>query len=247
MNVSEPSIVSACDAWVPERARECRWVQIEIPEKTVHSWILRLMASGVDATSGHTLMSESSTLMLCQIDKPAPAACYQKQEAIKKRAYEQTVREVEHSSFTPLMLSTTGGLAAEATSFYRRLAARLADKWEQPYSKTMAWLRCRLTFLTSLLGDSMVRGARSSCGHVPISSPPVGGPGNIWAPVELIIIANLFIFTVYVFVYFYIYFSSLYTAHTVLIVIIFCHRNKSMYVRTHIHCENRSLIQKASC
>ena len=39
--------------------------------KTVHDWISRLMASGVDATSGHTLMSESSTLMLCPTNKPA--------------------------------------------------------------------------------------------------------------------------------------------------------------------------------
>ena len=65
------------------------------------------------------------------------AACYRKQEAIKKRAYEQRVREVEHSSFTPLVLSATGGLAAKATTFYKRLAAHLADKWEQPYSKTI--------------------------------------------------------------------------------------------------------------
>ncbi len=59
------------------------------------------------------------------------AACYRKHEAIKKRAYEQRVREVEHSSFTPLVLSATGGLATEATTFYKRLSACLADKWEQ--------------------------------------------------------------------------------------------------------------------
>ena len=99
------------------------------------------------------------------------AACYRKQEAIKKRAYEQRVREVEHSSFTPLVLSATGGLAAEATTFYKRLAARLADKWEQPYSKTMAWLRCRLTFSLLRSAIQCIIGARSSCGHVPISSP----------------------------------------------------------------------------
>ncbi len=62
------------------------------------------------------------------------AACYRKHEAIKKRAYEQRVREVEHSSFTPLVLSATGGLAMEATTFYKRLSARLADKgWPGRY------------------------------------------------------------------------------------------------------------------
>ena len=39
--------------------------------KMVHGWILQLMSSGVDATSGHTLMSEFLTLMLCPTDKPA--------------------------------------------------------------------------------------------------------------------------------------------------------------------------------
>ena len=99
------------------------------------------------------------------------AACYRKQEAIKKRAYERRVREVEHSSFTPLVLSATGGLAAEATTFYKRLAARLADKWEQSYSKTMAWLRCLLTFSLLRSAIQCIRGARSSCGYVPIFSP----------------------------------------------------------------------------
>ena len=35
--------------------------------------------------------------------------CYRKHENEKKRAYEQRIREVEHSSFTPLVLSATGG------------------------------------------------------------------------------------------------------------------------------------------
>ena len=46
----------------------------------------------------------------------------------KKSAYEH-VREVEHASFTPLVMSATGGLVKEAT---KRLASRLAEKWDQP-------------------------------------------------------------------------------------------------------------------
>ena len=80
-------------------------------------------------------------------------ACYRKHESVKKRAYEQRVREVEHASFTPLVLSATGGLANEATTFYKRLASRLATKWDHSYSTTMSWLRCRLTF--SLLRSSI--------------------------------------------------------------------------------------------
>ena len=36
---------------------------------------------------------------------------YRKHEQIKKRAYEQRIREVEHATFSPLVLSATGGLA----------------------------------------------------------------------------------------------------------------------------------------
>ena len=48
------------------------------------------------------------------------SACYRKQESLKKRAYVQRVTEVEHSSFTPLVLSATGGMTNEATTFYKR-------------------------------------------------------------------------------------------------------------------------------
>ncbi len=37
-----------------------------------------------------------------------------------KRAYEQRIIEVEHASFTPIVLSASGGLAKGATIFYKR-------------------------------------------------------------------------------------------------------------------------------
>ena len=88
-------------------------------------------------------------------------------EREKKRAYEQRVREVEHATFTPLVMAATGGLA---NVFYKRLASMLATKWDHSYSTTLRWLRCRLAF--SLLRSSIqaIRGARSSRGH-PIKPP----------------------------------------------------------------------------
>ena len=92
-------------------------------------------------------------------------SAYRKHEQIKKRAYEQQIREVEHSSFSPLVLSATGGLAGEANTFYKRLASMLSTKWDHTYSTTLCWLRCRLVF--SLLRSSIqaISGTRSSCGH----------------------------------------------------------------------------------
>ena len=98
------------------------------------------------------------------------SSCYRKHEREKKRAYEQRVREVEHATFTPLVMAATGGLANEANIFYKRLASKLALKWDTLYSSTLCWLRCHLSF--SLLRSSIqaIRGARSSRGH-PIKSP----------------------------------------------------------------------------
>ncbi len=92
------------------------------------------------------------------------SSCYRRHETLKKNEYETRVREIEHSSFTPIVLSATGGMAQEATRFYKHLASDLAVKWDQPYNSTIAWLRCRITF--SLLRSAIrcLRGARSSQG-----------------------------------------------------------------------------------
>ena len=94
-----------------------------------------------------------------------PAAVFRKHELEKKRAYQQQVQDVEQSSFTPLVLSATGGMGAETTTFYNRLAAMLSQKWENPYSKTLCWLWCRLSYSLIHSAIQAIRGARSSQGH----------------------------------------------------------------------------------
>ena len=74
------------------------------------------------------------------------AGTYRKHERIKIRAYEQRVREVEHGSFTPLVMSLSGGCGNAGSVCYKRLASMLAEKWDQPYSSTLAWMRCKLSF-----------------------------------------------------------------------------------------------------
>ena len=91
--------------------------------------------------------------------------CYRKHELEKKRAYERRVLEIEHASFTPLVLSASGGFASEATTFYRRLASMLANKWDKPYSQTLNWLRCTISFALLRSAIQCIRGARSSSGH----------------------------------------------------------------------------------
>ena len=95
------------------------------------------------------------------------AAAYRKHETIKKREYAQRVLEVEHGVFTPLIFSTTGGMGREATTFYKRLADKIATKQKTSYSKVMGWLRCRVSFAILRSAILCIRGSRSSF-HRPI-------------------------------------------------------------------------------
>ena len=51
----------------------------------------------------------------------------------KKCQYETRIHETECGSFTPLIFSATGGMADEATVFYKCLASLLSNKWDTPY------------------------------------------------------------------------------------------------------------------
>ena len=73
------------------------------------------------------------------------------------------------SSSSPLILSASGGMAREATILYKKLASLLSMKREQPYSSTMTWLRCLLSFSLLRSAIQSIRGGRSSKGH-PISN-----------------------------------------------------------------------------
>ena len=82
------------------------------------------------------------------------SSLYWRHELTKKREYGDRIREVENGSFTPLVFATTGGMGREATLFYKRLADQISEKRNTTYSKTMAWIRCTLSF--SLLRSAVM-------------------------------------------------------------------------------------------
>ena len=84
------------------------------------------------------------------------------------------MREIEHGSFSPFVFSTTGGMGTTAMVVYKRIASMISEKYERPYSKTMQWIRCRLSY--SLLHSAIMclRGTRSSRHH-PEHHPISGG------------------------------------------------------------------------
>ncbi len=83
---------------------------------------------------------------------------YRAHEAAKKREYGERVREVEKGVFTPLVFSSTGGMARECTTFFKRLADLLSVL---PYSQVLCWIRCRLSFALLRSAIMAVRRSRS--------------------------------------------------------------------------------------
>ena len=101
------------------------------------------------------------------------SATYKQHKKLKRRAYEQRIREVEHGSFTPIVLSATGGMGSAAQVTFKRMVSMLATKCDQPYSQVMKVVRCMLNFslIKSQIRCIRSRGSRSTMCHVAKTSP----------------------------------------------------------------------------
>ena len=82
-------------------------------------------------------------------------ACYRANEEVKKREYNQHIREVEHASFSPLIFSTSGGFGPISTLFIKRLSHLHAEKFQRPYSIVINYIRCRYSFSYFKIGSEM--------------------------------------------------------------------------------------------
>ena len=87
---------------------------------------------------------------------------YKQHEGEKKRSYSEREHEVETASFTPLVLSSMGGMARECTIFFKRLADILAEKkiWFE-FSKMMFLIHCKISFALLRSSIRAIRGSRS--------------------------------------------------------------------------------------
>ena len=95
---------------------------------------------------------------------------YDMQGVVIYMSHDQWVREIEHGPFSPLVFS--GGMGTTATVVYKQ--RMILEKHEKPYSKTMQWIRCRLSF--SLLRFAMMCFCGSwSSRHHPDHHPIDGG------------------------------------------------------------------------
>ena len=85
---------------------------------------------------------------------------YRNAENAKKKEYAQRISKCDHGSFTPMVMSSTGSMGTEASVALKVLARRIAKKSGQPYSVTVAVLRCRLAFVVARAALVCIRGSR---------------------------------------------------------------------------------------
>ena len=128
-------------------------------------WMSLLRTSGDATDKMHSSMFRVFNPYASSHRGTSLAQCYRRNVQEKKRAYKERVREIEHGSFSPLVFSTSGGMGPIATVVYKQIASLIAEKRDQPYSRTLFWIRCKLGF--SLLRSAIMclRGSRSSYHH----------------------------------------------------------------------------------
>ena len=54
--------------------------------------------------------------------------------------------QIEHGSFTPLVMLATDGMSRECRKFYVRLLEMISEKRDCNYSTTATWIRRKITF-----------------------------------------------------------------------------------------------------
>ena len=90
-----------------------------------------------------------------------PKQIYKKHENEKKRQYAERVMEIEQGTFTPLVFTTTGGMADECVRYHSRLAELIANKKGESYSSAISWIRAKVSFAIVRSAILCLRGSRS--------------------------------------------------------------------------------------
>ena len=97
-----------------------------------------------------------------EILAPSKSTGYHANE--KKRKYNSRVTEIEQSTFTPLLFTTTGGMADEYLRYHSRLVALLSSKKQESYATAISWVTAKVSF--SILRSALLclRGSRTRDG-----------------------------------------------------------------------------------
>ena len=94
-----------------------------------------------------------------------PAKIILKQEREKKKRYLESCLE-QRRHFAPYVVDTYGLLREGAKAFNKRIASKLADKWQSPYSATMGFVNARVSVAIVRATHLCIRGSRVPYRHV---------------------------------------------------------------------------------
>ena len=86
---------------------------------------------------------------------------YRIHENEKKRKYNSRVTEIEQGTFTPLVFTTTVGMADESLRYHSRLAELLSAKKQESYATTISWVRAKVSFAILRSALLCLRGSRT--------------------------------------------------------------------------------------
>ena len=86
---------------------------------------------------------------------------YETNELEEKRQYNGRILEVEHGSFTPLVMTALGGMGREASKFYFHLSETIAEKRKERYSVITNLISQKIPFALVNCVCMCVGGSRS--------------------------------------------------------------------------------------
>ena len=69
---------------------------------------------------------------------------------------------MEHCTFTPLVFSISGVLGKECSMFHKRMAEKIAKKFNEVYEKVITVTRCKLSFVILRSALLCIRGSQSN-------------------------------------------------------------------------------------
>ena len=99
-----------------------------------------------------------------------PERCLHEAEREKKRMYlEACLQQRRH--FSPFVASVDGLLGVEATSNLKRLASRMATKWNKSYSKTCGYIKSRIAITLVRATHRCIRGSRVLAHRISVQRP----------------------------------------------------------------------------
>ena len=86
---------------------------------------------------------------------------FKNQETIKKTKYNDRIIKIEHGSFTPVVLSSYGGLGRESSCFLSKLIEKIANKQDTETSLVANFVRTKVSFELVRSQVACIRGSRS--------------------------------------------------------------------------------------